>query len=32
MKRLLIPLLATLALPKAVNANWFGKYGSKMEA
>ena len=32
MKRLLLPLLAALALPTAVNANWFGKYGSKMEA
>ena len=32
MKRLLIPLLAAIALPTAVNANWFGKYGSKMEA
>ena len=24
MKRLLLPLLAALALPTAVNANWFG--------
>ena len=32
MKRLLLPLLAALALPTAVEANWFGKYGSKMEA
>ena len=32
MKRLLLPLLAALALPTAVNANWFGKYGSRMEA
>ena len=31
MKRLL-PLLAALALPTAVNANWFGKYNSKAEA
>ena len=32
MKRLLLPLLAAFALPTAVEANWFGKYGSKMEA
>ena len=34
MKRLLIPLLAALALPTAVNANWllFGKYKSKIGA
>ena len=24
MKRLLLPLLAAIALPTAVNANWFG--------
>ena len=28
MKCLLIPLLASLALPSSVEANWFGKYGS----
>ena len=32
MKRFLLPLLAALALPTAVNANWFGKYNSKAEA
>ena len=32
MKRFLIPLLAALALPTAVEANWFGKYGSYYEA
>ena len=32
MKRLLLPLLAALALPTAVNANWFGKYNSQVEA
>ena len=32
MKRLLLPLLAALALPTAVEANWFGKYGSYREA
>ncbi len=32
MKRLLLPLLAALALPTAVEANWFGKYGSYIEA
>ncbi len=32
MKCLLIPLLAALALPTAVNANWFGKYNSRIEA
>ena len=32
MKRLLLPLLAAIALPTAVEANWFGKYGSYMEA
>tara|TARA_S200000501_G_scaffold262252_1_gene246137 strand:- start:608 stop:865 length:258 start_codon:yes stop_codon:yes gene_type:complete len=32
MKRFLIPLLAALALPTAVEANWFGKYGSQYEA
>ena len=32
MKRLLLPLLAALALPTAVEANWFGKYGSEYEA
>ena len=32
MKRLLLPLLAALALPNAVEANWFGKYGSRSEA
>ncbi len=32
MKRLLIPLLAALALPTTVEANWFGKYGSRSEA
>ena len=32
MKRLLLPLLAALALPTAVEANWFGKYNSKAEA
>ena len=32
MKRLLLPLLAALAVPTAVEANWFGKYNSKFEA
>ena len=35
MKRLLLPLLATLALPYAVEANWlnwFGRYSSFTEA
>ncbi len=32
MKRLLLPLLAALALPTAVEANWFGKYKSSAEA
>ena len=39
MKRILIPLLAALALPNAVEANWFdsrknlfGKYRSKSDA
>ena len=32
MSKLLIPLLAALALPSAVEANWFGKYGSYREA
>ena len=32
MKRLLFPLLAALALPTAVEANLFGKYGSRSEA
>tara|TARA_B100000161_G_scaffold138639_1_gene98368 strand:+ start:135 stop:470 length:336 start_codon:yes stop_codon:yes gene_type:complete len=32
MKRLLLPLLAALALPNAVEANWFGKYRSFREA
>ena len=35
MKRLLLPLLATIALTNAVEANWsnlFGKYGSFTEA
>ena len=31
MKRLLLPLLAALVLPTAVEANWFG-YGSSREA
>ena len=31
MKRFLIPLLAALVLPTAVEANWFG-YGSSREA
>ena len=32
MKRLLLSLLAALALPTAAEANWFGKYGSFREA
>ena len=32
MKRILLPLLAALSLPTAVEANWFGKYGSYYEA
>ena len=32
MRKLLIPLLAAIALPTAVEANWFGKYGSYREA
>ena len=31
-KRFLIPLLVAIALPNAVNANIFGKYGSAFEA
>ena len=31
-KRFLIPLLVAIALPNAVNANIFGKYGSRYEA
>ena len=32
MSKLFIPLLAALALPTAVEANWFGKYNSRAEA
>ena len=32
LKRLLLPLLAILAFPTAIEANWFGKYGSYREA
>ena len=32
MRRFILPLLAALALPTAVEANWFGKYGSFYEA
>ena len=32
MKSLLLPLIATLALPTAVEANWFGKYNSRYDA
>ena len=32
MKRLLIPILVALALPTAVEANWFGKYSSRYQA
>ena len=32
MKRLLLPLIATLALPTAVEANWFGKHNSRYDA
>ena len=32
MRKLLIPLLAALALPTAVEANWFGKYNSRYDA
>ena len=32
MKRLLLTLLTALALPTAVEANWFGKYNSKAQA
>ena len=32
MKRLLLPLLAALALPNAIEANWFGKYNSRYDA
>ena len=32
MRKLLIPLLAAIALPTAVEANWYGKYSSKFEA
>ena len=32
MKRLLLPLIAALALPTAVEANWFGKYNSRYDA
>ncbi len=32
MKRVLLPLFAALALPTALEAKWFGKYGSYMEA
>ena len=29
---LLLPLLSAFALPTSVEANWFGKYGSEIEA
>ena len=32
LKRLLLPILTALALPTAVEANWFGRYGSFTEA
>ena len=32
MKRLLLPLLAAITLPTSVEANWFGKYKSKIGA
>ena len=32
MKRVLLTLLAALALPTALEAKWFGKYSSYMEA
>ncbi len=32
MKRLLLPLLAALVLPTAVEANWLGKYNSRYDA
>ena len=32
MRRFLLPVLAALALPTALEAKWFGKYGSYMEA
>ena len=32
MNRFLIPILIALALPNAVEANWWGKYRSKAEA
>ena len=32
MKNFLIPILFLMALPNAVEANWFGKYGSSKEA
>ena len=32
MKRLLLPLIAAIVLPTSAEANWFGKYKSKVEA
>ena len=32
MRHLLIPLIAAISIPTAVQANWLGKYGSRYEA
>ena len=32
MRHLVIPLIAAISLPTAVQANWLGKYGSRYEA
>ena len=32
MRKLLIPLLASIALPTSVEANWLGKYNSRYDA
>ncbi len=32
MRQLVIPLIAAISLPTAVQANWLGKYGSRYEA
>ena len=32
MRYLVIPLIAAISIPTAVQANWLGKYGSQFEA
>ena len=32
MRHLVIPLIAAISIPTAVQANWLGKYGSRYEA